>query len=142
MTETPCLAGPLEGAARATGLALSLAAAAAGAGHAQMGENWTILNRADFTGAANMEVRVGRIEIAPGMRIPRHSHPGDEHLIVVRGGPARTPDGTLIEFVDNTAINFPAGEVHGGLTVAGRSPLVFHSVLIVDKSVSPTILHD
>lgn len=113
----------------ATGIAAILLAGAAPAQEITRTE----LNRADLSGSDAMEVVVSLQEIPPGATVPRHSHPGDEHVIVREGGPLTTPDGNTIEFKPGMAIDFPAGEVHGGLTASGDAPIVIYTVHVVPK---------
>lgn len=93
----------------------------------------TELNRADLSGSDTMEVIVSRLEIAPGGRIPLHTHHGDEHLIVLEGGVMTAPNGKEIPFKSGMTAHFPAGKVHGGLTNSGDAPMVAYTTHIVEK---------
>jgi quercetin dioxygenase-like cupin family protein len=93
----------------------------------------TELSRADLSGSATMEVIVARLEMFPGASIPQHFHFGDEHLIVVQGGPATLASGKVIEFTTGAALHFPAGKVHGGFTASGEAPLIVYTMHIVEK---------
>ncbi len=93
----------------------------------------TELNRTDLSGSDTMEVIVSRLEIAPGGRVPLHTHHGDEHLIVLEGGVMKAPNGKEIPFKAGMAAHFPAGKVHGGLTNIGDKPLVAYTTHIVEK---------
>lgn len=93
----------------------------------------TELNRADLSGSDTMEVIVSRLEIAPGGRIPLHTHHGDEHLIVIEGGVMTAPNGKEIPFKAGMTAHFPAGKVHGGLTNTGDAPMVAYTTHIVEK---------
>lgn len=92
----------------------------------------TELSRANVPGSDTMEVVVGKLVIAPGVTIPRHTHPGDEHLVVIEGGMMKAPNGKLIEFPEGMAARFPQGKVHGGLTNAGDEPLVAITTHVVE----------
>ena len=93
----------------------------------------TELSRTDLSGSATMEVIVARLEMFPGASIPRHFHHGDEHIVVVQGGPATLASGNVIEFTTGAALHFPAGEVHGGFTASGEVPLIVYTMHIVEK---------
>ena len=99
----------------------------------------TELNRADVSGADGLEVVVSRLEIAPGATVPPHSHPGDEHLIVLDGGTLAMPDGKTLEFKPGMALMFPKGKVHGNLTNAGTAPIVVYTTHIIQKGQPLTI---
>ncbi|MBO6757783.1 MAG: cupin domain-containing protein [Roseibium sp.] len=100
---------------------------------AQDGVSRTELNRADLTGSDTMEVIVSRLEVAPGARIPLHTHHGDEHLIVLQGGTMRAPNGQEIPFKPGMTAHFPKDQVHGGMTNIGDAPLVAYTTHIVEK---------
>ena len=93
----------------------------------------TELDRGALSGSSTMEVVVARLEIPPGATVPRHSHHGDEYLIVLQGGEFTAPDGTVVPFEAGMATHFPAGEVHGGLTVSGDTPIILYTTHIVEK---------
>ena len=100
---------------------------------AQDGVSRTELNRADLTGSDTLEVIVSRLEVAPGARIPLHTHHGDEHLIVLQGGTMRAPNGQEIPFKPGMTAHFPKDQVHGGMTNIGDAPLVAYTTHIVEK---------
>ena len=93
----------------------------------------TELSRTDLSGSTTMEVIVARLEMLPGASIPRHFHLGDEHVVVVQGGPATLASGKVIEFATGAALHFPAGKVHGGFTASGEDPLIVYTMHIVEK---------
>ena len=93
----------------------------------------TELSRTDVPGSATHEVIVAKLEIQPGGTVPRHTHHGDEHLIVFKGGPMKTASGKVIEFTDGMTVYFPEGKVHGGLTAAGDQAVVAYTTHIVEK---------
>ncbi|MBM7067129.1 cupin domain-containing protein [Actibacterium sp. 188UL27-1] len=93
----------------------------------------TELSRADVPGVDTLEVIVTRLEVPPGATVPRHSHPGDEHLVVIVGGQMQAGNGKVIPFPDGMSTRFPDGEPHGGLTNVGDAPLVAITTHIVRK---------
>ena len=92
-----------------------------------------ILKRADLTGSNKTEVIVTRIVIAPGANIPRHSHPGDEIIYVVKGGFVSVPGKPPIEFKKGQTVYYPRGKVHAGFTVTGTQTIEAITTHIVDK---------
>ncbi|WP_150523015.1 cupin domain-containing protein [Roseibium sediminis] len=100
---------------------------------AQDGVTRTILNRADLTRDPSIEVVVSRLEIAPGARIPLHTHHGDEHLVVVDGGEMTAPNGKAIMFTEGMTVHFPEGKVHGGMTNTGSAPVVVYTTHVIEK---------
>ena len=52
-----------------------------------------VLNEQPLSGAAGIVVIVSELKLMPGGRIPLHTHPGDEHAVIVVGGLARLPNG-------------------------------------------------
>lgn len=93
----------------------------------------TELSRVDLSGSDTMEVVVSRLEVAPGAKIPLHTHFGDEHMVVFEGGQMTAPNGKVIEFKQGMTGFFPAGKVHGGLTNTGDTPLVAITTHILEK---------
>jgi quercetin dioxygenase-like cupin family protein len=91
------------------------------------------LYRSDLAGSETTEVIVAELELAPGATVPRHSHHGEEHLVVLQGGTMAMPDGKQMTFLPGVAMDFPRDFVHGGLTNVGDQPIVFVTVHIVDK---------
>ncbi|SNR32911.1 hypothetical protein [Puniceibacterium sediminis] len=94
----------------------------------------TELSRTPMTGSEVMEVVVAKLVLQPGAYIPKHAHPGDENSVVAIGGQMILPDGREVRFATDTPLNFAEGVVHGGLTVAGDTPLVIYTTHIVDKT--------
>ena len=93
----------------------------------------TELSRADVPGGDTLEVIVTRREVPPGASVPRHTHPGDEHLVVIVGGQMQAGNGKVIPFPDGMATRFPDGEPHGGLTNVGDAALVAITTHVVRK---------
>ncbi len=82
------------------------------------------LRRVPVPGSSTMEVIVSRLTVPPGATIPLHTHPGDEHGVVMTAATAETPSGAMVEFEVGTPLYFPEGAVHGGLTNVGDAPMV------------------
>ncbi len=82
------------------------------------------LRRSPVPGSETMEVVVSRLSVPPGATIPLHTHPGDEHAVVITPTTAQAPNGAIIEFAVGTPLYFPEGEVHGGLTNVGETDMV------------------
>ena len=93
----------------------------------------TELTRADAPGSATHEVIVARLEIQPGGTVPLHTHHGDEHLIIVKGGPMKTAGGKVVTFSDGMVAHFQQGKVHGGLTSMGEETVIAYTTHIVEK---------
>jgi len=93
----------------------------------------TILTQADLAGVDGMEVITGHYVVQPGGHFPLHTHHGDEHVIVSRGGTVMTADGQEIMLETGVGLSFARGVVHGGLTITGDTPLEIYTVHIVDK---------
>jgi quercetin dioxygenase-like cupin family protein len=91
------------------------------------------LSRNDLSGAEDLEVIVARLEIQPGATVPKHTHNGDEHIIVLQGGDLETADGKTISFKTGATVHFPKGTVHGGLTPAGDETVIIYTTHIVEK---------
>ncbi len=71
------------------------------------------------------------MSVPPGATIPLHTHPGDEHAVVITQTTAQAPNGNVIEFAVGTPLFFPEGEVHGGLTNVGDGPMVAITTSVV-----------
>ncbi|SMX25990.1 Cupin domain protein [Pelagimonas phthalicica] len=82
------------------------------------------IRRAPVPGSDSMEVVVSKLSVAPGATIPMHTHPGDEHAVVITAAKAQAPNGQVIEFPVGATLYFPEGQVHGGLTNIGDVPMV------------------
>ena len=91
------------------------------------------LRRVPAPGSETHEVVVNRLVVPPGATIPLHTHPGDEHTVVITDTRARTPGGQEIAFAVGTPLFFPEGEVHGGLTNIGETDMVAITTSIVRK---------
>lgn len=116
------------------GLLAALAVGAALPAHAQDLIARTELSRTALSGSDVMEVVVAKLVIQPGGYVPKHTHPGDENSVVAVGGLVTLPDGSEVPFADDMPLNFAQGVVHGGITVAGDSPITIYTTHIVDKT--------
>jgi len=94
----------------------------------------TELSRKPLSGSDVMEVVLAKLVIQPGGYVPKHTHPGDENSIVAKGGIVRLPNGNEVPFAADMPLNFAEGVVHGGLTVAGDTPITIYTTHIVDKT--------
>ncbi|MFA3917258.1 cupin domain-containing protein [Ruegeria hyattellae] len=116
-----------------TATAIALFAVAPALAFAEGAITRTELSRADVPGSDTHEVIVARLEIEPGATVPRHTHNGDEHLVVITGGTMQTVDGKQIPFPDGMAAHFPQGKPHGGLTNAGDTVMIAITTHVVEK---------
>ncbi|GAB5449450.1 cupin domain-containing protein [Gymnodinialimonas sp.] len=82
------------------------------------------IRREAVPGSENMVVIVSRLTVPPGATVPLHTHPGDEHAVVITAATAEAPNGNVIEFAVGTSLYFPEGQVHGGLTNVGDADMV------------------
>ena len=98
------------------------------------------IRRADVPGSDTMEVVVFRLTVPVGATIPLHTHPGDEHTVVVTDARAEAPNGNIVEFAVGTPLYFPEGQVHGGLTNVGDAPMVAITTFVVRKGEPLTVL--
>lgn len=90
------------------------------------------LARGDLT-AKDMDIIVNLFEVPPGATVAKHTHPGEEIVYVIDGGTLREPDGTLVTFEAGSALIYPRGVPHAGVTVVGDKPLKMLNVFVVDK---------
>ncbi|WP_147106880.1 cupin domain-containing protein [Tateyamaria sp. syn59] len=98
------------------------------------------IRRAAVPGSDTMEVVVYRLTVPVGATIPLHTHPGDEHTVVVTDAKAEAPNGNIVEFAVGTPLYFPEGQVHGGLTNVGDAPMVAITTFVVRKGEPLTVL--
>lgn len=98
------------------------------------------IRRVPVPGSDTMEVVVIRLEVPVGATIPLHTHPGDEHAVVITEAKAEAPNGNLVEFAVGTTLYFPDGQVHGGLTNVGDAPMVAITTTVVRKGEPFTVL--
>ncbi|WP_415404603.1 hypothetical protein [Tateyamaria sp. SN3-11] len=98
------------------------------------------IRRTAVPGSETMEVIVTRLSVPVGATIPLHTHPGDEHAVVITPAKAEAPNGNIVEFAVGTPLFFPEGQVHGGLTNVGDGPMVAITTHVVRKGVPLTEL--
>lgn len=91
------------------------------------------IRRVAVPGSETMEVVVNRLVVPVGATIPLHTHPGDEHAVVITETKAQAPNGNLVEFAVGTPLFFPEGQVHGGLTNVGDGPMIAITTTVVRK---------
>jgi quercetin dioxygenase-like cupin family protein len=91
------------------------------------------IRRVPVPGSDTMEVVVNRLIVPVGATLPLHSHPGDEHAVVMTETSATAPNGNPVSFAVGTTLFFPEGQVHGGLTNVGDAPMVAITTSIVRK---------
>lgn len=82
-----------------------------------------VIRRVPVPGSETMEVVVSLLTVPPGARIPLHTHPGDEHAVVITPARAEAPNGQVVEFAVGQSLYFPEGQVHGGLTNLGETAM-------------------
>jgi quercetin dioxygenase-like cupin family protein len=92
-----------------------------------------VLQEKPLSGSETQVVIVSKLTLKPGGRIPLHTHPGDEHAVIVVGGLATLPNGKEINFAPGTPMFFPEGAVHGGVTNSGEADLEVLTTHIVRK---------
>jgi len=112
------------------GLALSVAA---GALLAQAsGITRTLVGKADVS-VPGREAVVARVEVAPGARAGRHTHPGDEISYVLEGQAELLIDGQPPRIVKaGESFVIPAGVVHDAHNT-GDTPIKLVGVYVVEK---------
>ena len=106
---------------------------AAGALYAQAsGLTRTIVGKADVS-VPGREAVVARVEVAPGARAGRHTHPGDEISYVLEGESELLVDGQPPRIVKaGESFVIPAGVVHDAHN-AGSVPVKLVGVYVVEK---------
>ena len=113
-----------------------LAVAALGAAGALMaqasGLTRTLVGRADVS-VPGREAVVARVEVAPGAKAGRHTHPGDEISYVLEGEATLLIDGQSPRIVKaGESFVIPAGIVHDAHT-DGAAPIKLVGVSVVEK---------
>ncbi|WP_309625111.1 cupin domain-containing protein [Methylibium sp.] len=92
----------------------------------------TLLTKADIS-VAGREAVVARVEVAPGARAGRHTHPGDEISYVLEGQVELLIDGQPPRVVKaGEALVIPAGVVHDAHN-AGDATVRLLAVYVVEK---------
>ena len=115
------------------GSVAALAAGASGVLLAQAsGLTRTMVGRADVS-IANREAVVARVEVAPGAKAGRHTHPGDEISYVLEGEATLLIDGQAPRVVKaGESFVIPAGVVHDAHN-NGSAPTKLVGVYVVEK---------
>ena len=112
---------------------LLLGLACAGAAMAQnSGLQRTLVGRADVS-VPGREAVVARVEVAPGAKAGRHTHPGDEISYVLEGEATLLVDGQPPRIVKaGESFVVPAGVVHDAHN-DGSAPIKLVGVYVVEK---------
>ena len=115
------------------GALLALLVASLAPAGAQDGVVRTELRRGDLTGREGTEVIMTVLRVAPGARVPRHIHHGDEFLYVIRGGAIQEPGGEVVRLEPGATLHYPREVPHGGFVVVGDATIEVLTTHIVDK---------
>ncbi len=91
-----------------------------------------VLREAPLSGDAGQVVIVSRLVLPPGARIPLHTHPGDEHAVILTEGTALMPNGQVLSVRPDMTMFFPKGMVHGGVTNTGDAAIEILTTHILD----------
>ena len=92
----------------------------------------TLVGRGDVS-VPGREAVVARVEVAPGARAGRHTHPGDEISYVMEGEATLLVDGQPPRVVKaGESFIVPAGTVHDAHN-AGSAPIKLVGVYVVEK---------
>ena len=92
----------------------------------------TLVGRGDVS-VPGREAVVARVEVAPGARAGRHTHPGDEISYVIEGEATLLVDGQPPRVVKaGESFIVPAGTVHDAHN-AGSTPIKLVGVYVVEK---------
>ena len=92
----------------------------------------TVVGRADVS-VPGREAVVARVEVAPGAKAGRHTHPGDEISYVLEGEATLLIDGEAQRVVKaGESFVVPAGVVHDAHN-AGSTPTKLVGVYVVEK---------
>lgn len=113
--------------------ALVLAAAALATAQAQLpGTRRADLQRHDLS-IPGREALQARVDIAPGMTAPRHSHPGEELVYMIEGQLEYRLDGRApVTLKAGEVLFIPAGTVHA-VTNVGQSNAAELATFVVEK---------
>ena len=92
----------------------------------------TLVGRADVS-VPGREAVVARVEVAPGAKAGRHTHPGDEISYVLEGEATLLVDGQPPRLVKaGESFVVPAGTVHDAQN-EGSAPIRLVGVYVVEK---------
>ena len=93
----------------------------------------TVLERADLSAPAEMEVIASVMELKSGESLPRHLHHGIETGYVLQGTLVQSPGQAPVLLATGTSVLSLRDVPHGGFTVIGAQPLRLYTVHVVDK---------
>jgi quercetin dioxygenase-like cupin family protein len=103
--------------AAALGVLTFVAASALNVAQAQQGVTRTDLQRHDLS-VPGREVVQARVDIAPGVTAPRHSHPGEEIVYVIEGVIEYRLDGRPpVTLKAGEVLFIPTGVIHSATNV-------------------------
>lgn len=91
-----------------------------------------ILQEQPVSDASDMKVMISRVTVKPGGAVVAHTHPGDEHAVVLQGGTVLLSDGTEADYAEGDVMFFSAGEMHGGLRNIGGTEIVMLTTHVVN----------
>lgn len=91
-----------------------------------------ILQEQPVSDASDMKVMISRVTVKPGGAVVAHTHPGDEHAVVLQGGTVLLSDGTETDYAEGDVMFFSAGEMHGGLRNIGGTEIVMLTTHVVN----------
>jgi quercetin dioxygenase-like cupin family protein len=87
--------------------------------HAQEGTKRTDLQRHDLSVPGREVIQV-RVEIAPGVTAPRHTHPGEEIIYVLEGALEYEVEGMApVTLKAGDVLFIPYGKIHSAKNVGG-----------------------
>jgi len=113
-------------------LALALAAGAGALFAQAAGLTRQLVGRADVS-VPGREAVVARVEVAPGAKAGRHTHPGDEISYVLEGEATLLIDGQAPRTVKaGESFVIPAGVIHDAHNDGG-TPIKLVGVYVVEK---------
>ncbi|MGP6087036.1 cupin domain-containing protein [Antarctobacter jejuensis] len=91
-----------------------------------------ILQDQPVSDAEDLKLVLTRVTVMPGGRIEKHAHPGDEHAVVLTGGPVEMADGSGMTLAEGQVLFYSAGEVHGGVINTGAADIVLLTTHVVN----------
>jgi quercetin dioxygenase-like cupin family protein len=93
----------------------------------------TVLERADLSAPAKMEVIASIMELKSGESLARHLHHGIETGYVLQGTLVQFPGQAPVLLATGTSVLNLRDVPHAGFTVIGPQPLKLYTVHVVDK---------
>ncbi len=92
-----------------------------------------IILRSTVSGDDTKEVLISSAELAPGVTLPRHTHPGDDYTVVLQGTLELNVEGREPKPVSaGEAFHVPAGLVHY-TRVMGDAPVHILAIWLIEK---------